>query len=186
MLPAAGNIASAKLLLLDYLPCFLATTRSTPFQHEFLSPAAHLHFPLQEAVDARLAELVSLVDSRLFQTATGHLGIAFRRDWSVVDPGAFLYGHELECMYFVMAAARQLATAGAGALPPAVLDAVRQAQQLSLEVGVRASQEAYDGGHGRGFWTDGRGSKPGSGGPMFPTKCGQSEGLKTWWVQVRP
>ncbi|KAL4440589.1 hypothetical protein ABPG75_003590 [Micractinium tetrahymenae] len=128
-------------------------------------------------VDVRLAELVSLVGSKLYQPATGHLAKQFHRDWTPVDPQAQLFAHELELVYFVAAAARQLATASAGALPADLAAVVPRVQQLAIEVGLRGSQAAYDTQLG-GFWEGGHGGRP-----TFEGGCGGGQPVKAWWPQ---
>lgn len=129
----------------------------------------------QALVDARLGELVGLVASRLYQPGTGHLGMEFRGDWTVLDPGAEQYGHELENLYFVMAAARQMRAGGS--LAPAQEAAVAAAERAALAAARAAAAEGYDERRG-GLWTDGRDGKP-----WWPDKCGQNDTLKTWWAQ---
>lgn len=119
-------------------------------------------------VEARLGELVRLVQTTLWQPGSGgHMGVDFREDWTVLDPSARLYGHEMEFSYFLLAAARQLGRAGAEAAADAA---------FAVQVG-RAGQGGYDPQRG-GFWTDGDAS-----GPVMRDWCGQNETYKTWWAQ---
>jgi hypothetical protein len=114
----------------------------------------------QAAVNARLAELVALLPAKLWKPATssgadggnggggagGHIGTEFYSDWTVVDPSAKLYAHEIELVYFLLAAVEQLGRAGVP-VPAAA------GPEFVLRVG-QAAMEGYDAKKG-GFWTEG-------------------------------
>lgn len=116
----------------------------------------------EERVRKRLAELLTINTSTVRFPSVNNNVDAFLRDWSIVQEPRNLrasYGHDVECVWLVMDAARTV-----GLSPALLLNWARGLSENCLKVG-------YDEEHG-GFFNGGPLGKP------------ADDLKKTWWVQT--
>jgi mannobiose 2-epimerase len=114
-----------------------------------------------EKVRQRIAELLAVNVSTVHYPSVNNNVDAFQRDWSIVQTPRNLrasYGHDVECIWLVMDAART-----AGIAPSVLLGWARGLSETCLQFG-------YDEQHG-GFYNSGSLGKP------------ADDLKKTWWVQ---